>query len=208
MGFSLNCFHFSNDFFLFLGGRSVGKTTVISRYCDNQFVEKTQTYLDFGVRKMKVDNQIVRIQLWDSSQHMDNNRSHSFSYRFYRSANAIIFVYDLSNRESFTCIRDMYTITSRFCYPGLPIILLGNKLDLRISKISKSEIHEFMDGLQNISLAEVSSLTNINLQNTLNVFVQRIIRDGIKPETNKTLQPKKEHEKVSLVRKLLCSCCT
>ena len=195
--------------FLFTGDRSVGKTSVISRYCDNHFVGAKQTYLDFGVRKMKVGDQIVRVQLWDSSQQMDDEKSNSFCYRFYRSANAIIFVYDISLEESFTCIRDMYTITSRFCHPGLPILLIGNKSDLRICKVSRSDTREFTDDIKNITVAEVSALKNSNLRETISTFVHRIITDGPVPETYKTLQLTKEPENTQpSIKKILCSCWT
>ena len=158
---------------------------------------------------MTVDEQIVRAQLWDSSQQLEDEKSNSFSYRFYRSANAIVFVYDVTRLETFQSLQHMYSVTSKFCHPGLPILFVGNKIDLHVRKVSKSDIKLFTGAIKNVTLAEISALKNTGLRDTLNRFIQKLIRDGPVPETSKTLALLKEPESTSpSIKNILCSCWT
>ena len=191
------------------GDVKVGKTTIISRYCGNQISAERDTHLDFGVKKMKIDEQIVRVQIWDSIIQSDEEKTNSFSYRFYRSVNAIVFVYDLSNDDSFSCIKEWYTITSKFCHKGLPILLLGNKKDKLTRRKSKTELKELVDSMRNVTVAEISAFKHAHLSDTITTFIQKFVRDGPVPATIKELGDEREAEPTTVqnIQRMLCWCC-
>ena len=52
-----------------IGDSGVGKTNLITRYCDNGFKD---TYvatigIDFKIRKFRFDNISIRLQIWDTA---------------------------------------------------------------------------------------------------------------------------------------------
>ncbi len=54
---------------LVIGDSGVGKTNLITRYCDNGFKD---TYvatigIDFKIRKFRFDNISIRLQIWDTA---------------------------------------------------------------------------------------------------------------------------------------------
>ena len=193
------------------GDNQVGKTTVVQQYCEYQMSSKVHTHPDFGVKKMIIDNQIVRVQIWDSIVNSDEEKTNSFSYRFYRSVNAIVFVYDIGNEATFGCIKEWHPIITKFCHKGLPILFLGNKLDLSKRKKSCTDIKHLVDNVDNVTVAEVSALHIVNLSNAFTNFIEKLVRDGPVPQTFKALgnggnEP--EDTNTFSFRKLICGCCT
>jgi small GTP-binding protein len=85
-----------------IGESGVGKTSIISRFIDNNFDAKqlpspSATYI---YTEMKFDeyNTSIRFQIWDTA---GQERFRSLSKIFYKKANIIILVYDITDRNSF-----------------------------------------------------------------------------------------------------------
>ena len=77
------------------GPRGSGKTNLLLRYADDCFSE---TYLstigvDFKVKVLNVNGENIKLQIWDTS---GQERFHSITKSYYRGAQAIILVFDLS----------------------------------------------------------------------------------------------------------------
>jgi small GTP-binding protein len=55
---------------------------------------------------------------------------HAIAPLYYKDADGIIFVFDLTNQESFLSLEKLYRQVSETVMPGTKIILCGNKCDL------------------------------------------------------------------------------
>lgn len=55
--------------FVLIGDSSVGKSSILNRFVDDQFHDNLLATIgvDFKFRKMKVNNQDVKIQIWDTA---------------------------------------------------------------------------------------------------------------------------------------------
>lgn len=112
-----------------LGESSVGKTNLLSRYLDNKFIEdKPATVgVDFLSKEMQIKSKTIKTQFWDTA---GQEKYKSISKAYYKLANGIILVYDITNRESFNCIEKWLEEISEICVKIPNILLIGNKSDL------------------------------------------------------------------------------
>lgn len=161
---------------IILGDSSVGKTSLMRRYFNNEFTNQYKATIgaDFLSREVYVNNRCVTVQLWDTA---GQERFQSLGTAFYRGADAVVIVYDVCNRRSFENVevwRDEFLIqTSAFD----PIFMvLGNKADSDAEKIvvSKAMIDRFQKN-NTIPHYETSAKSNINVQQSFEDLIKRII---------------------------------
>ncbi|KOB64340.1 Ras-related protein Rab-33B, partial [Operophtera brumata] len=52
-----------------LGDSGVGKTCLTYRFCENQFLDKSEATIgvDFRERNIKIGNEDIKLQLWDTA---------------------------------------------------------------------------------------------------------------------------------------------
>ena len=85
---------------LTLGESTVGKSSIILRYTQNEFNASLLSSIgvDFKSKDIMLKNQKIKIQIWDTAGH---ERFKTITTSYYRGANAIVIVYDVTERESF-----------------------------------------------------------------------------------------------------------
>ncbi|KAJ2060316.1 hypothetical protein GGI17_003844 [Coemansia sp. S146] len=98
---------------------TVGKTSLVTRYVHHTFSDRTPSTIgaSFITAKIDVDGWECRLQLWDSA---GQERFRSMTQMYYRGANAVVLVYDITNEDSFKDIDAWVQV----------LLLVGNKLDL------------------------------------------------------------------------------
>ena len=90
---------------LMLGDSAVGKSALIDRYTNNSFSSAyiSTVGVDFRVKNIVVDDKRIKLQIWDTA---GQERFRSISKSYYKSANGILLVYDVTDRSSFDSIRN------------------------------------------------------------------------------------------------------
>uniref|UniRef100_A0A4W4DYC9 small monomeric GTPase n=1 Tax=Electrophorus electricus TaxID=8005 RepID=A0A4W4DYC9_ELEEL len=85
---------------LLLGDSGVGKTCLLCRLTENEFFSPhiSTIGMDFKMKTLKVDGIHVRIQIWDTA---GQERYQTITKQYYRRAQGIFFVYDITNALSF-----------------------------------------------------------------------------------------------------------
>ena len=85
---------------LLLGDSDSGKTSLLMRYIKNVYKDTyvSTVGLDQYVKKLKIDEEDVNLHIMDTS---GQERFKSLSQTYYKKADGIIFVFDVTNRESF-----------------------------------------------------------------------------------------------------------
>lgn len=90
---------------------------------------------DFLEKEIVVDGEEVSLQIWDTA---GQERFQSLGVSFYRGADGCILVYDLTSTTSFESIpqwREEFLTQAALRDPAnFPIILLGNKADLKTER--------------------------------------------------------------------------
>lgn len=57
--------------------------------------------VDFMIKNLIIDGEKVKLQIWDTA---GQERFRSITQSYYRSANALILVYDISSQATFDCL--------------------------------------------------------------------------------------------------------
>ena len=83
-----------------LGDAGVGKTSLLTRFCDNYFYNNYNNTIgiDFRVATLKYDNIISKIHIWDTA---GQERFRSLSLNYINNSHGFIFIYDITSSESF-----------------------------------------------------------------------------------------------------------
>ncbi|XP_078419315.1 ras-related protein Rab-15 isoform X2 [Cetorhinus maximus] len=85
---------------LLIGDSGVGKTCLLCRFTDNQFHAShiSTIGVDFKMKTIDVDGIKVRIQIWDTA---GQERYQTITKQYYRRAQGIFLVYDITSERSF-----------------------------------------------------------------------------------------------------------
>jgi Ras-related protein Rab-7A len=120
-----------------LGCANVGKTSIMTRYCSGKFSEirRPTVGADFMVKKMKIHDADVTLQIWDTAG--AETFQNVLPNLFFQSAHGALLVYDVNNDKSFEQLwqwRDQCISKSGLESGFFPIVVVGNKIDIRDSK--------------------------------------------------------------------------
>lgn len=114
---------------ILLGESGVGKTNLINRSMGEEFNEDetTTTGSSFSVKKIKLDQKEYDVKLWDT---IGQEKFRHLTKLFYSDSKIVIFVYDISKKETFDALKD-YWVKDINDKLGEDIIkgVVGNKID-------------------------------------------------------------------------------
>ena len=113
-----------------LGDEGVGKTSIISSYCNKKLNEFEGA--SHGSKMIKIGDKTVLLNLWDT---VGQEKFISLGKIFYENAYIVCLVYDITNRESFNHLKTIW-------YPDLKkngekhtiLAVVGNKSDLYLQE--------------------------------------------------------------------------
>ena len=147
---------------LLLGDSDVGKSSLILRYTDETFNSKLVNSIgvDFKMKKREIDGKIIKVQIWDTAGH---ERFRSITYSYYRGANSIIIVFDLSDKKSFISITEWLKQIEKHAKENVFKFLVGNKSDLVDERqVAYEEAKQYADE-HDLPYIETSAKEGINI---------------------------------------------
>ena len=121
------------------------------------------------------DGSLVNVHIKDTA---GQERFQSISKNYYRNADGILLVYDISNQKSFEKIRDHYIEEIKNnCPKYAKVILLGNKTDLE-RKIDITQASSLAKE-NNYIYKETSCVENKNVADAFETLIEITHRDAI-----------------------------
>ncbi|UYV72928.1 RAB30 [Cordylochernes scorpioides] len=96
--------------------------------------------VDFLIKTVEIDGEKVKLQIWDTA---GQERFRSITQSYYRSAHALILVYDISSQPSFDCLPDWLREIEQYANPKVLRALVGNKIDREDRDIPRHIGQEF-----------------------------------------------------------------
>lgn len=119
-----------------VGGARVGKTSLIRRFVYDQFDDRYLFTIGASVSKTVVELTLpgdarrwqVSLILWDIMG--EKTFGELLKEMYFRNSAGLIAVADLSRPETFPEVNDWIRGAREATHPDLPVVLLGNKLDL------------------------------------------------------------------------------
>ncbi|NVM17219.1 MAG: GTP-binding protein [Candidatus Lokiarchaeota archaeon] len=160
---------------LLLGDPSTGKEDFVNRYISRIFQEDLNlpVGVDFYTKDQKFEGKIVKLQIWNFG---GEPRFRFLIHQYCKGANGAIIMYDITNLKSLDNIPE-WTQIIREHAGDIPILLVGNKLDLEKSRVvSKEEVVLIAKKYNLAAWVELSSKTGQNVEKTFATLTKILIR--------------------------------
>ena len=111
-----------------LGDAGVGKSSLLTRFCDSSFKENYNCTIgvDFRLVTLKYNDIISKIHIWDTA---GQERFKALTANYFHCARGFIFIYDITNKESFENITKWINLAYEKNKDSVFNILVGNKCD-------------------------------------------------------------------------------
>ena len=140
---------------------------------------------------MEVDGKKVKLQIWDTA---GQERFKNIQASYYKGANGVLVVYDITNRESFEHLNSWLIEIEKNGNKNVYKLLIGNKADLEDQRtITKEEGQEFAS-INGMDFFETSAKTAYQVQEAFVQLTKDIIRTVSK---EKNLEKKEKNFKLS-----------
>ena len=163
---------------LIIGNSIVGKTSILTKYTSKSYTESyvATVGLDFFTKDETIDNKIIRIKIWDTA---GQERYKAITKCFFQRAQGIIIVFDVTNKRSFDDLKmwiDSINSQSKLTedLENMPIIIIGNKIDLPKRVIDKETALNFAKE-QNLDYYETSAKTGEGIDNAIKELVKKVM---------------------------------
>uniref|UniRef100_A0A8C4HCB6 EF-hand domain-containing protein n=1 Tax=Dicentrarchus labrax TaxID=13489 RepID=A0A8C4HCB6_DICLA len=169
-----------------VGNSSVGKTSLLRRFCDDCFHPGTSATvgIDYSVKTITVDNSQVALQMWDTA---GQERYRSITKQFFRKADGVVVMYDITAEQSFTAVRQWLTSVKESAGEDIPIMLLGNKTDKEIERQVQKGVGERLSKDCQMTFYECSACSGHNVVESM-VHLARILKEQEDIDKEKTVQ--------------------
>lgn len=174
--------------FLLVGDSDVGKGEILGRLDDDTSTVPFGTYngVDHRTTTILLDGKRVKLELWDTS---GQGRFCTILRSYSRGAQGILLVYDITNRWAFEGI-DRWIKEIDEHAPGVPKILVGNRLHLAYKRQVSQEEGQAYAVKNDMAYFECSPLCNFNVTESLTELSRVVLkRNGMERlwRTNKVL---------------------
>jgi Ras-related protein Rab-2A len=156
-----------------VGNSGVGKSSILLQYIQDRFnkVHDITIGVEFGAKIINIRNKNIKIQIWDTA---GQERFRSITRSYYRDTAAILLVYDITNRNSFTDL-EIWINEINGMNKNAKILLIGNKSDLESNRqVSYNEGIEFARKL-NINFIEISAKNKKDTDMAFNLLMESIL---------------------------------
>lgn len=157
------------------GDGGVGKTTLTRRYLTGLFSNDTGMTIgvDFHSKIMHLNGDAIQLQIWDFA---GEDRFRFMLPNYVMGASCGIFMYDITRWDSLKNIDDWLSIFRENAEKGVPIIMVGGKLDLNDKRsVSVGDAVDMAREKSMDAFLECSARDGMNIDLVFNISVQLML---------------------------------
>ena len=177
-----------------VGDGACGKTCLLSTFSKDEFPEvHVPTVFETDVADIEVNGTLVELALWDTAGQEDYDRLRPLSYP---DTDVILMCFSIDSPDSLENIPEKWTPEVKHFCPNVPIILVGNKKDLRNDENTRRELTKMKQ--EPVKFEEAKAICEkINGYEYLecSAKTKEGVRDVFKTATTAALQTKKRKKK-------------
>lgn len=148
---------------LMIGDSGVGKTCLLLRYANDHFSQTfiTTIGIDFKIKNIDLDQKRIKLQIWDTA---GQERFRTITTSYFRGAQGILLVYDVTDKKSFQSIRNWVGQIQQYADVHVNKILIGNKCDIADERVVSTEDGAQLAAEYGIQFFETSAKNDINVE--------------------------------------------
>ena len=148
--------------FVVIGDTGAGKSSVLLRFAENTFQDSymATVAVDFRHRTITVNGVSCKLQIWDTA---GQERYRTITSAYYRGADAIVMIYDVTNQDSIRHINEWMAEVNRYAAPDTCKMLIGNKCDLNSQRVVPTATGQSFAKELGIPMIETSAKMGTNV---------------------------------------------
>lgn len=160
---------------LLIGDSGVGKSSLLVSFISNAVDDLAPTIgVDFKIKTLTVSGKRLKLTIWDTA---GQERFRTLTSSYYRGAQGIILVYDVTRRETFTNLSDVWAKEVELYSNNQDCVkmLVGNKVDRESERaVTREEGVALAKELGGLFL-ECSAKTRENVQHCFEELALKIM---------------------------------
>ncbi|VDN90594.1 unnamed protein product [Brugia pahangi] len=165
---------------LIIGESGVGKSSLMLRFVDDTFDPEIAATIgvDFRVTSMMVNQNRVKLAIWASIffDTAGQERFRTLTPSYYRGAQGVICVYDVSNRQTFERLSHwMNEVDTYSTKTDAVKMLIGNKIDISSREVTREEGLEFAKRHRMLFI-EASAKTREGVQCAFEELIEKVLQ--------------------------------
>lgn len=201
---------------MLLGDSGVGKTCLLWRFTDDDYHPShiSTIGIDFKMKTLDIDGIRVRVQIWDTA---GQERYQTVTKQYYRRAQGILLVYDVTNEHSFQHITKWASDVGECAPEHVRWILVGNKCDEEKKRRVTTEQGNKLAKTYGMDFFETSAFSNYNIKESFTRLTELVLHanrkqlDGLWLSINddhstEGLRPEEVSQKVEEIPQRTCLC--
>ena len=162
--------------FIILGDSGVGKTNLLLRYVGESFSENYIATLgiDFKMKNIIYNDVKIALQIWDTA---GQERFRSITKSFLKGTDGIIFMYDISKKDSFLNLKNWISEIDNSKLPDVKFVICGNKIDLEENREVTEEMKKKLSKEFETDIIEISAKKGIKIEEPFDMLINKIFNN-------------------------------
>eukprot|EP00938_MAST-03A_sp_MAST-3A-sp1_P005100 g5100.t1 len=189
---------------LLIGDSSVGKSCLLLRYFDGSFTTNfiTTIGIDFKIKMVSLKNKNgeqrnVKLQIWDTA---GQERFKTITTAYYRGADGIFLVYDVSNKSSFESTSNWMQQITKNASDKCKRILVANKCDRTDWQVTSEDGKKAALENDDVPFFEVSAKEGTNVDEMFHKMAELVLVHLEEDAERKGKEAKKRGKRLPLGR--------
>ena len=154
---------------------TVGKRNLVLRFTENTFSSNIAQTVGYDYKSKAISlnkfNKKVKLQIWDTA---GQERFMALSRTVYQRVDGVMLVYDIASSPTFENILSWINKIKEF-KANLPIMIIGNKIDLRDERIITFEEGKNLADEHKLQFFETSALNGENVEESFISFAYEVL---------------------------------
>jgi Ras-related protein Rab-1A len=163
--------------YLIIGNSGVGKSCLLIRFTDDTWSDSYVTTIgvDFKIKTLDVDGKSVKLQIWDTA---GQERFRNIISSYYRGAQGIMLVYDITDLESFQNLNSWLIEIEKNASKNVYKILVGNKCDMESERKVTVEQGKDFAAQYGMKFFETSAKESTHVSDSFIAMTREIIKNA------------------------------
>ena len=162
---------------LLIGASSVGKSSLLLRFTDDEFLSPEETTatigVDYRIKGIEVGGKRFKLSIWDTA---GQERFRTLTSSYYRGAQGVIIAYDVTQRDTFDALPTWFNELETFTTSDDVVkIIVGNKVDKEFSRVVTTEEGQAFADKMGCLFVECSAKKGVGVNGAFDELVNRII---------------------------------
>ena len=161
---------------IMIGDSSVGKTTLMRRYIEGIYNQKTLSTIGIELfkKEVSIQNKKYVMKIWDTC---GQEKFRAISKNYYHNADGIMLLFDINSYDTFEHLSGWIESINQNISKDTPFIIVANKCDLD-HLVTDQEIEEYSTK-NKVKVFKTSSKDNINVDEPFLYLGEEIIKKGL-----------------------------